>query len=126
MKNHKVVDALEIAEVEIEEGQMQKVDLDGDEVLVARVNGQIYAIGGRCTHLRCYLYKGALEGTVVTCPCHGTKFDVATGKVAAYLTNWPKLAGKVGSLIIKDEPVFRVEVKAGKVRLSKPTAIEKS
>jgi 3-phenylpropionate/trans-cinnamate dioxygenase ferredoxin component len=34
-----------------------------------------------CTHRQCSLALGELEGTTVTCPCHGSQFDVTTGKV---------------------------------------------
>jgi nitrite reductase/ring-hydroxylating ferredoxin subunit len=33
------------------------------------------------THRQCFLALGELEGTVVTCPCHGSQFDVTTGAV---------------------------------------------
>jgi nitrite reductase/ring-hydroxylating ferredoxin subunit len=110
---------LEIDENTVREGEMREVVVDGKEALVAKVNGNIYAIGGRCTHLRCHLYQGKLEGTVVTCPCHGTRFDVTTGKMLEPVTKWPKLIGKAASVIIRDEEVFAVESKDGKVRISK-------
>ncbi|MGH3119293.1 MAG: Rieske (2Fe-2S) protein, partial [Gaiellales bacterium] len=34
-----------------------------------------------CTHRQCPLAKGDLEGTIVTCPCHGSQFDVTSGAV---------------------------------------------
>lgn len=110
---------LEIDDNSISEGEMQEAFVDGKEALVTRVNGKIYAISGRCTHLRCHLFKGMLEGTVVTCPCHGTKFDVTNGKMLEPVTKWPKLAGKVASFLIGDEEVFAVELKDGKVQISK-------
>jgi 3-phenylpropionate/trans-cinnamate dioxygenase ferredoxin component len=45
------------------------------------VGGSFYAFGDTCTHRRCPLSKGELEGTTVTCPCHGSQFDVTTGAV---------------------------------------------
>lgn len=34
-----------------------------------------------CTHAGCSLGSGELDDTVVTCACHGSRFDVATGDV---------------------------------------------
>ncbi len=60
---------------------MKKVNLGGEDVLVANVDGQFYAIANSCTHQGGPLDEGELEGTVVTCPWHGGQFDVTTGKV---------------------------------------------
>ena len=62
-------------------GEMAAFDVDGTRVAVANVNGTFYAFGDTCTHLQCSLAKGHLEGTTVTCSCHGSQFDVVTGSV---------------------------------------------
>jgi 3-phenylpropionate/trans-cinnamate dioxygenase ferredoxin component len=48
---------------------------------VARVDGRLYAFDGLCTHQQCPLSAGLLEGTVIMCQCHGSKFDLRTGAV---------------------------------------------
>jgi 3-phenylpropionate/trans-cinnamate dioxygenase ferredoxin subunit len=54
----------------------------GDKgVLVSNIDGKFYAIGDKCTHRGCSLSKGRLEGEVVTCPCHGSRFNVKTGAI---------------------------------------------
>jgi nitrite reductase/ring-hydroxylating ferredoxin subunit len=50
-------------------------------VAVANVRGTLHAFGDTCTHLQCSLAEGDLDGTVVTCACHGSQFDVTTGEV---------------------------------------------
>jgi nitrite reductase/ring-hydroxylating ferredoxin subunit len=60
---------------------MKKVNVGGVDVLVANVDGQIYAIANSCTHHGGPLDEGELQGTVVTCPWHGGQFDVTSGKV---------------------------------------------
>ena len=50
-------------------------------VAVANVAGMYYGFDDTCTHRRCSLAEGDLDGTVVTCICHGSQFDVATGAV---------------------------------------------
>jgi 3-phenylpropionate/trans-cinnamate dioxygenase ferredoxin component len=48
---------------------------------VANVGGTFYAFAGTCAHEGCSLAEGELEETTVTCPCHGSKFDVTNGAV---------------------------------------------
>ena len=68
---------------EIPVGKMKKVVSQGKEILIANVNGSFYAIGNICTHARGDLSQGTLEGNIVTCPKHKSKFDVTTGKVVS-------------------------------------------
>lgn len=63
-------------------GKMVGAELNGKPILVANVDGKYYAIGNKCTHMGCSLSDGSLkEGGIVQCPCHGSNFDVKTGKV---------------------------------------------
>ena len=62
-------------------GHMRVFDVAGTKVCVANANGRLYAIDDTCTHMGCSLGKGKLEGTTVTCPCHGSQFDVTSGAV---------------------------------------------
>jgi nitrite reductase/ring-hydroxylating ferredoxin subunit len=66
---------------EIPDGDMRLVEVDGEAVAVANVGGEFHAFGDVCTHQQCSLSGGDLDGTVVTCPCHGSQFDVTTGDV---------------------------------------------
>lgn len=50
-------------------------------VAVANVAGTYYAFDDTCAHRRCSLAEGDLDGTVVTCICHGSQFDVTSGAV---------------------------------------------
>lgn len=89
---------------EIPVGKTKKVQLNGKEVLVANVGGNYYAIGARCTHKNGDLSQGSLEGNVVTCPNHGAKFDVTTGKVVS-----PPKMGLFHSKIA-DESTYLVKI----------------
>ena len=66
---------------EVPEGEMRSFQLGGEDVAVANVGGTLHAFGDTCTHKQCSLSDGDLEGTTVTCPCHGSQFDVTTGEV---------------------------------------------
>jgi 3-phenylpropionate/trans-cinnamate dioxygenase ferredoxin component len=62
-------------------GAMRVFDIAGTRVNVASVGGHLHAFDDTCTHRACSLAKGKLDGTTVTCPCHGSQFDVTSGAV---------------------------------------------
>lgn len=62
-------------------GQMRVFDVAGTKVNVASAGGQLYAFEDTCTHSGCSLAMGRLDGTTVTCHCHGSQFDVTSGTV---------------------------------------------
>ena len=62
-------------------GQMLVIDVDGTKVNLSNADGQIYAFDDTCTHRGCSLARGKLDGTTVTCACHGSQFDVTSGAV---------------------------------------------
>ena len=66
---------------DVREGEMYVVDLLGEKVALTRVDGRLHAFDDTCTHAGCSLASGELESTVVTCPCHGSRFDVTSGEV---------------------------------------------
>lgn len=62
-------------------GALAAFDVDGARVAVANVDGALHAFQDTCSHRQCSLAEGRLEGAVVTCPCHGSRFDVTSGAV---------------------------------------------
>jgi len=64
---------------EIPVGQGLVVDFNGTEVGLFKVDGTCYAIEGVCPHRGGPVGEGELEGTIVTCPWHGWRFDITTG-----------------------------------------------
>ena len=67
---------------EIPVGAIVALDVRGTRIAVANVGGNYYAFDDTCTHEQCSLTEmGELAGTTVTCTCHGSEFDVSTGKV---------------------------------------------
>jgi 3-phenylpropionate/trans-cinnamate dioxygenase ferredoxin subunit len=61
-------------------GTMQRVSVDGVDVLICNVGGSFYAVEDVCTHDGSPLDAGELDGPRVQCPRHGALFDVTTGK----------------------------------------------
>ena len=61
-------------------GGCMRADVHGEDVLVVNVNGALYAVDNICTHDYAELSDGELEGSEITCPLHGARFDVTTGE----------------------------------------------
>ena len=61
--------------------ELAAFDVRGKRIAIASVGDAFYAFADTCTHQGCSLADGALDGTTVTCPCHGSEFDVTTGDV---------------------------------------------
>src|SRR5437667_10101163 len=65
---------------EIAEGEAHRVVVDGGEVLLCDVGGEVYALEDICTNDGGALDQGELEGARIVCPRHGATFDVRTGE----------------------------------------------
>lgn len=64
--------------------QPKRVKLSGTGILVARVGEQVYAIADKCPP-RMLLKRGYLGGDIISCTCHGSKFDITSGMVVAWI-----------------------------------------
>ena len=60
-------------------GQMKNVEVGETALLLSNVDGEFYAVNGKCTHYGAPLADGALSGKQVICPWHHACFDVTTG-----------------------------------------------
>ncbi len=64
---------------ELEEGEMKEVEVQGVKILLTRLGGQFFAVGGECPHYGGPLAEGVRVGEHVTCPWHQARFNVKTG-----------------------------------------------
>jgi nitrite reductase/ring-hydroxylating ferredoxin subunit len=92
---------------DIPKGGMMGAEIDGEKILVANVGGEYYAMRAICNHMGGPLDKGKLEDNVVTCPLHGSKWDVKTGKLVQFARQLPP------------EPVFKVTVVGDQIFVEK-------
>ncbi len=60
-------------------GKMRGIQVAGHEILLAHTESGFHAIANRCPHDVIALDLGCLEGEVVRCSLHGSRFDLATG-----------------------------------------------
>lgn len=65
---------------QVREGSVRRFVVQNTEVAIARLNGKAYALHNLCTHLACHLSSGKVENNGLTCLCHGSIFDLASGE----------------------------------------------
>src|SRR3989344_6322435 len=73
---------IKVAKVsDVAEGELKKVDVNGESVDLYNVGGKIYATQNKCSHVGCGLDENhAIQGEIVECTCHGSKFNIKTGE----------------------------------------------
>ena len=96
-------------------GKMIEVEAEGKKVLIANVSGKLYAMDSVCSHMGGDLAKGRLESKVVTCPRHGSQYDVTNGKNL----KGPNFVGKAASFGrgAHDQATFAVKVEGDDVKV---------
>jgi nitrite reductase/ring-hydroxylating ferredoxin subunit len=92
------------AESDLQEGKMVKVELENRPIVLLKHDDGIHAFEGTCPHYGCDLWEGRLDGHIVTCPCHGSQFDVTDG----HLVHGPATS---------PVPSYQVSVRQGRVRV---------
>jgi nitrite reductase/ring-hydroxylating ferredoxin subunit len=85
-------------------GTLTAFDVGGERVAVVNLEGRLYAFDDLCPHRQCSLAEGRLEGAVVTCPCHGSQFEVTTG-------------GRLRGPAVRGVRAFAVRVEAGDLQV---------
>ncbi len=90
---------------DLKPNHMKAVNAEGKPILLVNLEDTYYAIGNRCTHMACMLSNGRLNGNIVECPCHGSSFDVKTGKV-------------VRGPALTPEPTYEVKIENGHVMVN--------
>jgi nitrite reductase/ring-hydroxylating ferredoxin subunit len=100
-------DYVKVAEgKEIQPLTMKAVEVNGEKICLANIEGKYYAIGNVCTHLGGPLAQGKLEGYEVQCPWHGSRFDIRTGNV-------------VRPPALRSEPAYEIKVEDDNVLVKK-------
>ena len=65
----------------VQENRLYRVQASGVPVVLLRQGQQLYAISATCSHAGGPLDEGPLEGDVVQCPWHGSRFCMRDGRV---------------------------------------------
>jgi nitrite reductase/ring-hydroxylating ferredoxin subunit len=94
---------------EVPESTMKGFDVQGERVLVARVEGRLLAVGGLCTHQIAYLEDGFLDDGRVYCPRHGACFDLTSGEPLLAPADMPlpvyAVCERGGRILVSSRPV---------------------
>jgi nitrite reductase/ring-hydroxylating ferredoxin subunit len=106
----------EVAKIdELKSGAMKAANVAGRQILLARVGDKYYAVDNLCTHMKGNLSQGELEGTVVTCPVHGSQFDIANGRVVRWLEGGQTSKDGKSVKPAKDLTAYNVKVEDNRV-----------
>jgi 3-phenylpropionate/trans-cinnamate dioxygenase ferredoxin component len=76
----KFVKALELSK--LAPGTMAGVEVEGKQILVSNLGGEVYAVDGICTHEESLLSQGFMIEERVVCQLHLSQFDLRTGEVS--------------------------------------------
>jgi nitrite reductase/ring-hydroxylating ferredoxin subunit/uncharacterized membrane protein len=67
------------AAADLADGKMHKYDVANTAVVLLKDEDGLHAFGGICPHYGGPLWEGELDGHCVTCPWHGSQFDIRDG-----------------------------------------------
>ena len=93
-----------LADAELREGEARRVQAGDARVLLVREGGEVRALAETCAHLGGPLAEGTIEDGSVVCPWHGSRFELATGRVLDGPATMP-------------QPCFAVRVREGQIEV---------
>lgn len=67
----------------LNDGEVIGVIVEGHEIALYEMDGQLYATDDICTHAYAKLSDGWMEKGEIECPLHAGRFDIKTGKATA-------------------------------------------
>lgn len=70
-----------LSESELRDEKPVRGEHNGTPILLVRRGAKIFALAETCSHLGGPLSEGKLEGDVIQCPWHGSRFSIADGHV---------------------------------------------
>jgi len=91
---------------DLPEGESRYAEVSGVGVMVARHDGDVYALSNRCVHRGGALDEGELSDGCVTCPLHGSRFRLADGGLEQGPAAYP-------------QPAWQVRVRDGVIELKR-------
>ena len=95
-------------------GGLAMVQVDGTDILLANVDGRVYATQGICSHEFFELDRGFLTGDSITCALHTSRFDLATGEALDPPAELPLATYPV---VIEDDQIV-LELPVGKIPIN--------
>jgi nitrite reductase/ring-hydroxylating ferredoxin subunit/uncharacterized membrane protein len=93
-----------LAEDELAEGRPRTVRVAGIDVMVVRDGGEVRALTDRCAHRGGPLHEGEVRDGCVTCPWHGSTYDLRDGSLVRGPSAYP-------------QPAWQARVREGRIEL---------
>ncbi len=96
---------------EFQPGEMKSSRAGDKQILLVFYEGGYYAIDNKCPHMGGDLSKGRLEGKIIICPRHKSRYDITTGRCIA--------GPKIGFLKLKtkDEAAYKVRLEGSNIEV---------
>lgn len=95
-----------LAESNLPQGQPVRAEHNGTPILLVRRGQQIYALAETCSHLGGPLSEGKLDGDIIQCPWHGSRFSLHDGHV-------------VDGPAVHPQPCLEARVRDGQIEVRK-------
>lgn len=95
-----------LSESELRDEKPLRAQHDGTPILLVRRGQQVYAIAETCSHLGGPLSEGTLEGDVIQCPWHGSRFSICDGHV-------------VDGPAVHPQPCLEIRIRDGQIEVRK-------
>ncbi len=67
-------------ESQLAEGGVKAVKVLARNIAVFKIDGVLYGLEADCKHMRASIAHGKIDGTIITCPAHGWRYDLTTGE----------------------------------------------
>lgn len=95
-----------LAESNLPEGKPVRAEHNGTPILLVRRDSQVYALAETCSHLGGPLSEGKLDGDVIQCPWHGSRFSIRDGHV-------------VDGPAVHPQPCLQARIRSGQIEVRK-------
>jgi nitrite reductase/ring-hydroxylating ferredoxin subunit/uncharacterized membrane protein len=95
-----------LSESDLKDEQSVRAEYSGTPILLVRRGSQVYALAETCSHLGGPLSEGKLDGDIIQCPWHGSRFSVRDGHV-------------VDGPAVHPQPCLESRIRGGRVEVRK-------
>ncbi|MFM7451117.1 MAG: non-heme iron oxygenase ferredoxin subunit [Actinomycetota bacterium] len=75
------MESIEIKVDQLQESKPVKFTLGSEDVCVARIGDEVFAVADFCSHAEASLSEGDIEDYKIECWLHGAEFDLRSGEV---------------------------------------------
>jgi 3-phenylpropionate/trans-cinnamate dioxygenase ferredoxin subunit len=107
-KDPQELEYIAVAEAsEVPSGERLIIEIDGEPMVIFNLAGEYYAIADVCSHDDGPVGEGDVDDMEITCPRHGARFDLRTGKALALPA-------------VQDIPAYPVRVVDGMLEIGLP------